>query len=171
MDNPEHSITERISTEGSTADPAQETVAVIAMPDILERFIHVRQASESICSPLRVEDYGIQTMPDVSPPKWHLAHTAWFFETLLLKPYLPEYQVYHPKFAELFNSYYNTIGTQYPRPERGLLSRPTVNEVYQYRAYVDDAMAVLLAHPKHPLWSEIHELTILGLIMSSSTKN
>jgi len=142
-------------------DSVRETM--IATPDLLEKYIQIRHDSESICSTLKVEDYGIQTMPDVSPPKWHLAHTAWFFETLLLKPYLPEYQIYHPKYAELFNSYYNTVGRQYPRPERGLLSRPTVSEVYQYRAYVDDAMAALLAHPKHPLWPEINKLTLLGL--------
>jgi ergothioneine biosynthesis protein EgtB len=130
---------------------------------LFERYIRVRQESESICSALKVEDYGIQTMPDVSPPKWHLAHTAWFFETLLLKPYLPEYQCYHPKFAELFNSYYNSLGGQHPRPERGLLARPTVSEIYQYREYVDDAMAALLAHPKHPQWQDIESRTILGL--------
>jgi len=152
MDNPERSI---------STDPVRETMT--ATLDLLEKFIQVRHVSESICSTLKVEDYGIQTMLDVSPPKWHLAHTAWFFETLLLKPYLPEYQIYHPKYAELFNSYYNTVGRQYPRSERGLLSRPTVSEVYQYRAYVDDAMAALLAHPKHPLWPEIKKLTLLGL--------
>ena len=73
-------------------------------------------------------------MPDVSPPKWHLAHTSWFFETFLLIPYLPDYDVFHPAFGYLFNSYYEAVGKRHPRPQRGLLSRPTVEQVYRYRA-------------------------------------
>ena len=107
----------------------------------------VRQISEQICQPLAIEDYGIQSMPDVSPPKWHLAHTTWFFETFLLLPNLPNYEVFHPKFGYLFNSYYEAVGERHPRPDRGLLSRPTVEEVYRYRAYVDEAMRSLLTHP------------------------
>jgi ergothioneine biosynthesis protein EgtB len=100
-------------------------------------------------------------MPDVSPPKWHLAHTTWFFETFLLVPYLKEYQVFHPKFGYLFNSYYETVGERHPRPQRGLLSRPTVEEVYQYRAYVDGAMQLLLQEQGDN--SQIESLLILGL--------
>ena len=114
-------------------------------PTNLAAYFHrVRQDSESLCAPLEIEDYGIQTMPEVSPPKWHLAHTSWFFETLLLKPYLANYRPYHTKFAELFNSYYDTIGAYHPRPQRGLLSRPTVKEVYEYRAYIDEHINSLL---------------------------
>jgi ergothioneine biosynthesis protein EgtB len=112
---------------------------------MLDRYQQVRQVSEKICQPLEIEDYTIQSMPDVSPPKWHLAHTTWFFETFLLLPHLPEYQVFHPQFGYLFNSYYEAVGARHPRHQRGLLSRPTVAEVYQYRAHVDRAMTTLLS--------------------------
>jgi len=107
-------------------------------------FERVRADSERICAPLEIEDYGIQTMADVSPPKWHLAHTSWFFETFLLKPYLGGYREFHPLYAHLFNSYYETAGTYHPRPERGLLARPTVEQVYAYRAHIDEHMLRLL---------------------------
>jgi ergothioneine biosynthesis protein EgtB len=121
----------------------------------------IRQISEKICQPLSIEDYTIQSMPDVSPPKWHLAHTTWFFETFLLLPHLPEYQVFHPQFGYLFNSYYEAVGARHPRHQRGLLSRPTVAEVYQYRAHVDRAMQTLLA--KIPEDSNLADLVTLGL--------
>lgn len=127
---------------------------------LLDRYIQVRQLSETLCAPLAIEDYGIQSMPDVSPPKWHLAHTTWFFETFLLVPFLPGYTVFHPQFGYLFNSYYEAVGARHPRPERGLLSRPTVDEVYRYRAYVDAAMECLLqeAGDRPP----VQERTVLG---------
>ena len=131
--------------------------------DIISHYARVRHDSELLCEPLEIEDYGIQTMPEVSPPKWHLAHTSWFFETLLLKPHLKEYKEYHPQYAVLFNSYYDTIGSYHPRNQRGLLSRPTVGEVYQYRAYVDDAMSRLLSDTEHPQHAKIVSLTVLGL--------
>ncbi|MGF1575474.1 MAG: ergothioneine biosynthesis protein EgtB [Cyanophyceae cyanobacterium] len=109
-----------------------------------ERYQQVRQLSQDLCQPLKIEDYGIQSMADVSPPKWHLAHTTWFFETFLLQPNLRNYHLFHPRYGYLFNSYYETVGARHPRPERGLLSRPTVAEVYDYRAYIDQAMRVLL---------------------------
>lgn len=128
-----------------------------------ERYVDVRRESEWLCKPLEIEDYGTQTMPSVSPPKWHLAHTAWFFETLLLKLFLKGYREFHPLFARLFNSYYESLGSYHPRPERGLLSRPTVAEVYRYRAYVDEHMARLLGQANHPQRHEIERLTVLGL--------
>ncbi|NJO77625.1 MAG: ergothioneine biosynthesis protein EgtB [Cyanobacteria bacterium RM1_2_2] len=124
-----------------------------------DRYQQVRQLSESICRPLTTEDYVIQSMPDVSPPKWHLAHTTWFFETFLLAPSLPQYEVFHPQFGYLFNSYYETVGKRHPRPQRGLLSRPTVEEIYRYRAYVDQAMQSLLSQPD----STLEALILLGL--------
>lgn len=127
------------------------------------RYERIRRDSERLCEPLEIEDYGVQTMPAVSPPKWHLAHTAWFFETLLLKPYLAGYREYHPLFAHLFNSYYESLGSFHPRPERGLLSRPTVDEVYRYRAHVDGHMGRLLDQADHPRRREIEALTVLGL--------
>jgi ergothioneine biosynthesis protein EgtB len=125
-----------------------------------DRYSSVRQLSEWICQPLAIEDYGIQSMPDVSPPKWHLAHTTWFFETFLLIPHLAGYQVFHPQFGYLFNSYYEAVGQRHPRPQRGLLSRPTVQEVYRYRAYVDAAMRSLLSQSLDP---NVESLVILGL--------
>jgi ergothioneine biosynthesis protein EgtB len=107
------------------------------------RYRAVRRATEALCEPLEVEDYVIQSMPDASPAKWHLAHTSWFFETFVLSAHVPGYRPYHPQFAVLFNSYYNAVGPRWPRPERGLLSRPTVAEVFRYRAYVDERMAAL----------------------------
>lgn len=130
---------------------------------LLLRYRRIRDDSERLCEPLVVEDYGIQTMPEVSPPKWHIAHTSWFFETLLLKPFIQGYQAFNPLFAHLFNSYYDTLGSYHPRPERGLLSRPTVDEVYTYRAHVDEQMAELLAQTNHPQWHEVAMRTELGL--------
>lgn len=103
----------------------------------------VRQQSENICRPLAIEDYCIQPMVDASPPKWHLAHTSWFFETFLLKPFVSGYQPFHRQYEYLFNSYYNGVGSPFPRARRGSLSRPTVAEVYAYRQHVDGAMAEL----------------------------
>ncbi len=123
----------------------------------------VRSASKTLCEPLEIEDYGVQTVPEISPLKWHLAHTSWFFETLILKPYLPGYQEFHPLFAHLFNSYYDTIGAQHPRPERGGLSRPTVEEVYRYRDHVDEHMLQLLASRNNPDWEAATARTQLGL--------
>jgi ergothioneine biosynthesis protein EgtB len=128
---------------------------------LLNSYRQVRQFSEQLCQPLATEDYIIQSMPDVSPPKWHLAHTTWFFETFLLLPYLKNYQVFHPKFGYLFNSYYEAVGDRYPRPQRGLLSRPTVEEVYQYRHYVDRAMDELLKAIS--VDGELESLITLGL--------
>lgn len=105
-----------------------------------ERYRRVRRDTERLCSPLVCEDYVVQSMPDVSPTKWHLAHTAWFFETFLLSPQAPGYVPFNPNFAYLFNSYYVAVGDRHCRQNRGLLSRPTVAEVYDYRRHVDDAM-------------------------------
>ena len=123
----------------------------------------VRQLSEQLCQPLEADDYAIQAMPDVSPPKWHLAHTTWFFETLLLKPFLPGYQEVSAQYGYLFNSYYYQIGTMHQRPRRGLLSRPTVDEIYQYRGHVDQHMSVLLDQRTHEENEEIRLRTEIGL--------
>jgi ergothioneine biosynthesis protein EgtB len=109
------------------------------------RYREVRRFTEALCEPLAIEDYVIQSMPDASPAKWHLAHTSWFFETFVLAPTVPGYRPFHSRFGYLFNSYYQSVGERHSRPERGLLSRPTVEEVYRYRAYVDEQMRALLA--------------------------
>ncbi len=137
------------------------TLTKPAAASLRSQFNQVRQLSESLCAPLSTEDYVVQSMPDVSPPKWHLAHTTWFFETFLLTPYLKGYEVFHPKFGYLFNSYYETVGDRHPRIQRGLLTRPTVAEVYQYRAYVDEAMRSLLIQIADE--PELHALITLGL--------
>ncbi|WP_461506319.1 ergothioneine biosynthesis protein EgtB [Rhodopirellula baltica] len=111
---------------------------------MLDAYRRVREHSRKICAPLETEDYVIQSMPDVSPTRWHLAHTTWFFETFCLKN-LPNYEPEQPAFEVLFNSYYNSVGEQFPRDRRGLLSRPTVAEVWRYRDQVDEAMFELLA--------------------------
>lgn len=115
--------------------------------DARERFLQVRATSERLCEPLITEDYGLQAMAETSPAKWHLAHTSWFFETFLLKQHLKNYKVLNEQYEVLFNSYYNGIGKQYPRPQRGLLSRPSVEEVYTYRQYVNEAMLALFESP------------------------
>ena len=110
----------------------------------LGRYREVRATTEALCRPLQVEDYVLQAMPDVSPTRWHLAHVTWFFETFLLDPHLAGYRAYDPRYRMLFNSYYNAVGPQFSRPDRGNLSRPTVAEVYAYRTHVDRGMAALL---------------------------
>jgi ergothioneine biosynthesis protein EgtB len=108
------------------------------------RYSRIRETSLAICKPLEVEDYVVQSMPDASPAKWHLAHTSWFFEQFLLKPMLPNYAPFRAGFEFLFNSYYQAVGPMHQRPERGLLTRPTVKEVFAYRRHVDEAMLKLL---------------------------
>src|SRR4051794_6172664 len=103
------------------------------------RYAAVRRATERLCEPLGPEDYNLQSMPDASPAKWHLAHTTWFFETFVLAG-RPDHEPFHPRYNFLFNSYYEAVGPRHPRPQRGLLSRPTVEEVYRYRAAVDEGV-------------------------------
>jgi len=126
-------------------------------------FIAAREYSVKVCASLETEDYGLQAEPFVSPPKWHLAHTTWFFETFLLKPYVEGYKPFHADFEVLFNSYYNAIGAQFPRPQRGLLSRPTVSQVLDYRRHVNDAMTRLLAAQHHPERQAIETRCRLGI--------
>ena len=134
-----------------------------AVRDVLAgRYAGVRRMSETLCRPLAADDYGLQAMPDVSPSKWHLAHATWFFETFLLKTFLPGYRPFHPHFEHLFNSYYEQVGAPFPRARRGLLSRPTVQEVFHYRAQVDDAMASLIATAEDEHWNELAARVILG---------
>ena len=99
-----------------------------------QRFDAVRATTMKLAAPLSAEDCALQSMPDASPVKWHLAHTTWFFETFVLERYAPAYLPFHPQFRVLFNSYYHTVGDRHPRPERGLLSRPALDQVHAYRA-------------------------------------
>ena len=112
----------------------------IEQADLAALFSRVRAATERLVQGLSAEDCAIQSMPDASPVKWHLAHTTWFFETFVLAPHLPGYRPFDPAYRVLFNSYYNAVGEQHPRPERGMLSRPGLEEVLAYRRHVDEAM-------------------------------
>ncbi|MFH5802999.1 ergothioneine biosynthesis protein EgtB [Alienimonas sp. DA493] len=130
----------------SLSAPAAPAVAPTPLMGaaLAERFAEVRAFTERLVEPLSPEDCVVQPMPDASPAKWHLAHTTWFFEAFLLKPYLSKYQVFHPKFGFLFNSYYNALGPRHARAARGMLTRPSLEEVFDYRAHVDRHMAELL---------------------------
>ena len=122
----------------------------------------VRGQTMLLAAPLSPEDQTVQTMPNVSPTKWHLAHTSWFFETFMLKPFLPSYEEKFASFDYLFNSYYEQIGPKWPRPQRGLLSRPSVSEIQDYRLYIDQSMARLIEEASSKNWEEISSLLLLG---------
>ena len=115
-----------------------------AIAALAGRYHHVRDSTLALAEPLTPEDCALQSMPDASPVKWHLAHTTWFFETFVLEPNLPGYGAFHPHFRVLFNSYYNSVGDKHPRPERGLISRPGLADVLAYREHVDAKMSELL---------------------------
>jgi ergothioneine biosynthesis protein EgtB len=149
----------RSSLASSTGTRPQPT----AMKDLAARYDAVRAFSGKLCAPLEIEDYVVQSMPDVSPTRWHLAHTTWFFETFVLSAADGEYKPFHPAFAELFNSYYNAVGPQFPRSRRGLLTRPTVKEVFAYRAHVDEHVRRLLDDAQRRKAADVDGLIELGL--------
>ena len=130
---------------------------------IVAAFVETRQQSVDICAPLLPEDYSLQAAAFASPPKWHLAHTSWFFETFILKPFASDYEPPQPLYEVLFNSYYNGIGAQHPRDQRGLLSRPPLDEVLAYREFVDTALLALAAAANDPERKTIHERMLLGI--------
>lgn len=137
-----------------------QTISPVVKTDLLLQYKSVRQRTEAICSPLEVEDYVVQPIGDVSPPKWHLGHSSWFFETFILKPHVGGYQVFDDQYDFVFNSYYEGVGARVIRTDRGNLSRPTVSQIYAYRKYVDEAMSDLL---QAELSEELQELVVLGL--------
>ena len=143
--------------QGAHAEGARAESA--SAKDTRTAYDRVRGLSMALCDPLELEDYGVQAIVEASPPKWHLAHTTWFFETFLLKPFAGGYRSFHPQFEYLFNSYYDGVGEQFPRPERGTLSRPTVSEVVAYRRHVDEAMQPLLDSDQ----VEVRDRIVLGL--------
>ena len=128
-----------------------------------ELFEAVRAHSLELAAPLSAEDQCIQSMPDASPTKWHLAHTTWFFETVLLQPHASGYRAFNPRFHYLFNSYYEALGPRHPRPQRGLLTRPSVDEVHAFRRHVDQAVLALLDHATEAEWATIGPILTLGL--------
>ena len=116
----------------------------ISVSELIKSFVEVRQSTIEICRPLVTEDYVVQPIPQVSPPKWHLAHTTWFFEEMILVPFLENYKRFNDNFNLLFNSYYKAAGKHWLQAERGQLSRPTVSEIKNYRLYVEDFIEKLL---------------------------
>lgn len=112
--------------------------------DLVKKYTDIRKHSEEICAPLEIEDYVVQPIVDVSPPKWHLGHTTWFFETFILQPNFPDYKFFDAQYNFVFNSYYETIGARVIRTDRGNLSRPSVSDIYKYRKYVDEHMEAFL---------------------------
>ncbi len=136
------------------------TSAQTASADLAEAYHRVRSRTEELCEPLETEDYIPQPTVDVSPPKWNIAHTTWFFEEMILKEHVPDYQVFDENFGFLFNSYYNALGKRTARDHRGDLSRPTVTRVFEYRKHVDEKMLKLLSVPGS---DTLRSLVILGL--------
>ncbi len=129
--------------------------------DLATLFKETRLDTEKICNPLQIEDYVVQPIVDVSPPKWHLGHTTWFFEEFILVKYQNEYKRYHKDFSFVFNSYYESMGERVVRTNRGNLSRPTVDEIYSYRAYVTEAVLELMKNDIQA--DEINELIEIGI--------
>ena len=129
---------------------------------LLARFHQIRDFTNALCAGLEPEDCVVQSMPDVSPTKWHLAHTTWFFETFILKKFSPGYRSEIPQYAYLFNSYYNAAGDMHRRDLRGLISRPTVREAKRYRASIDAHIANLLSKADEKLLDEIEPILVLG---------
>ena len=138
--------------------------AVLSQAD---KYREVRQATMTLCEPLEIEDYIPQPSVDVSPAKWNIAHTTWFFEEMVLKKFIPEYKVFDPNFGFLFNSYYNSIGDRTRRDNRGDLSRPTVKHVFAYREYVDEKMVRLIGgsggNASVNERAKLNDLILLGL--------
>ena len=130
------------------------------MSDLLQLFKNTRAHTIELCEPLNIEDFIPQPVDFASPPKWHLSHSTWFFEEMILKKFVENYQVFNPHFAFLFNSYYQTLGDRAIRTERGTITRPTVAEVYEYRKYVDEHLSKLLENNSN---AELKELLILGI--------
>lgn len=133
---------------------------MLAAIRLLDFFLETRQHSEHLCQPLELEDYVVQPIVDVSPPKWHLGHTTWFFEEFILKPNFKGYQIFDDHFSFVFNSYYETVGKRMVRSDRGNMSRPSVKMVYEYRAYVTEHIKALFEKEQAITLSEILEIGI-----------
>ncbi len=133
---------------------------MIKTQNLTALFLEARAYTETLCKPLEIEDYVVQPMMDVSPPKWHLGHTTWFFEEFILKRHKPGYQLFHDDFAFVFNSYYETLGKRVIRNDRGNLSRPGVAKVYDYRHYVTNEMKEFLSNE---IPAELEEVLLIGI--------
>lgn len=133
---------------------------MIATYTLTSLFLETRQYTEDLCKPLEIEDYVVQPIVDVSPPKWHLGHTSWFFEEFILKPHKPNYRIFNKDFAFVFNSYYENVGKRVLRTDRGNLSRPSVAKVYDYRQYVTNEMKDFLSSG---ITKEVEEVLLIGI--------
>jgi ergothioneine biosynthesis protein EgtB len=140
---------------GSTVAPSRAA--------LLQSFVQVRQRTLALAAPLSPEDQCVQAMPDASPVKWHLAHTSWFFEAVILREHAAGYEAFDERFFLLFNSYYESLGPRHPRPQRGLLTRPSLADVHRYRAHVDAAMTSFIESAQGPAWEAAAPLIELGL--------
>jgi ergothioneine biosynthesis protein EgtB len=150
----------------SPGDEPMTTATPTAVPDptlLADDFRAVRRATERLCKPLSPEDCLLQSMPEASPAKWHLAHTTWFFETFVLAPAEPGFRPFRPEYSYLFNSYYEAVGPRHPRPQRGVLSRPPLDEVYRYRAAVDERVGRLLTALDADRLRQIEPVVTLGM--------
>lgn len=156
-----------MSSEEQTLTAGTDTITSVSnktlRANLLNNYLRVRSFSEKLCEPLETEDYVIQTMPDVSPTKWHLAHTSWFFEAFVLDKANKNYKSINPNYAYLFNSYYIQMGERWYRPNRGILSRPTVKEIYAYRKYVDDYLKRLIEKCDENIFNEFASIIEIGL--------
>ncbi|RFN59707.1 ergothioneine biosynthesis protein EgtB [Marixanthomonas ophiurae] len=134
---------------------------MIKTKNLVSFFLETREHTESICKPLEIEDYVVQPIVDVSPPKWHMGHTSWFFEEFILKPHKPNYQLFDKDFAFVFNSYYEAVGKRVVRNNRGNLTRPGVAKVYDYRHYVTNELKEFLN--SDDITSEIEDILLIGI--------
>ncbi|MHB1561028.1 MAG: DinB family protein, partial [Isosphaeraceae bacterium] len=152
-----------MSTSHGTTLIGRASAGTCAIPSLAARYRVVRAMTVRLADPLSPEDCQVQPMPDASPVKWHLAHTTWFFETFLLTPHAAGYREFHPDFSFLFNSYYNALGPRIARAERGLITRPSLDEVLAYREAVDAAVAEFLATTDEATLASTSPVLELGL--------
>ena len=144
-------------------NPSPAAALPAARAPLARRYAEVRSRSLALAAPLTPEDQCVQSMPDASPTKWHLAHTSWFFEAVVLGPHAGGYQPFDVRFFHLFNSYYEALGPRHPRPQRGLLTRPALPEVHAYRRHVDAAMERFITGADDAAWEAAAPLVELGL--------
>ena len=147
----------------SRLSPAAQGLPEAARATLAHRLAEVRAHSLSLAEGLSAEDQCVQSMPDASPTKWHLAHTSWFFEAVVLQAFVPGHRPFDPAFHHLFNSYYESLGPRHPRPQRGLVTRPSLEQVHAYRAHVDAAMQAFMEQAPASVWAQAQPLLELGL--------
>jgi len=146
-----------------TSSPPWPAPVIPARQAVAAQLEQVRRHTLGLAAPLSAEDQCVQSMPDASPTKWHLAHSTWFFETVVLLPHAERYRCFDPRLHRLFNSYYESLGPRHPRSQRGLLTRPGLQEVLAFREHVDAALKAFVASAPEPAWNAARPLIELGL--------